>query len=383
MALSLMELINPQGELDRRQRAEAEAKEQRSMQIMADGMGVGNPALQQIAQMRVPDREKSFDQASRYGRAETEEDYQRLFSPKFRQQSQPNDLQGIANQAPPSPAMMREEQLIRSGDKQAFNMGMQMRMEREGRERQAQAAQAQRAQELADRDEMRMYQRGVLEEGRGYAESQALSKDGRAPKPRKIVTVNDNQYYQTDDGGLEAVQEPPEIVAARQAENMQELQNDYADFNSQYDTISKLMDATEAGISEDSTGSYDVYTMDIPGLADEDAIALRGNLDTLKSKLAIDIMTELKAQSSTGSTGFGALSEKELDLLTSQVAKLDQSMSPEALKAQLNTVRAHYARLKEKSDRSYRQAGGKVAPMAPKDADTVDMGNGWSFKKKG
>lgn len=50
---------------------------------------------------------------------------------------------------------------------------------------------------------------------------------------------------------------------------------------------------------------------------------------TLQSNTALDKMLQLKAASSTGSTGFGALNEKELQLLIDQIAALDPELPRE------------------------------------------------------
>ena len=53
---------------------------------------------------------------------------------------------------------------------------------------------------------------------------------------------------------------------------------------------------------------------------------------TIESRLAMDKMMELKQASATGSTGFGALSEKELRVLTSYMGELNQASKPADIK---------------------------------------------------
>jgi hypothetical protein len=63
-------------------------------------------------------------------------------------------------------------------------------------------------------------------------------------------------------------------------------------------------------------------------------------LDQIKAKLTKSSMDAFRAQSSTGSTGFGALSEKELAVLQNQIANLDITMGEEKLKEQLASITA-------------------------------------------
>ena len=63
-------------------------------------------------------------------------------------------------------------------------------------------------------------------------------------------------------------------------------------------------------------------------------------LDQIKAKLTKSSMDAFRAQSSTGSTGFGALSEKELAVLQNQIANLDITMGDKKLEEQLNAITA-------------------------------------------
>jgi hypothetical protein len=59
---------------------------------------------------------------------------------------------------------------------------------------------------------------------------------------------------------------------------------------------------------------------------------------TLQSRMGLDKMMELKAGSSTGSTGFGALNTKELELLVSNLGKLDQASDPKDIKRVIMSI---------------------------------------------
>lgn len=60
--------------------------------------------------------------------------------------------------------------------------------------------------------------------------------------------------------------------------------------------------------------------------------------EVIVSRLAVDKMSELKAMSPSGSTGFGALSERELDLLQKQLGSLEQAQGEKPIKKQIAQI---------------------------------------------
>jgi hypothetical protein len=72
------------------------------------------------------------------------------------------------------------------------------------------------------------------------------------------------------------------------------------------------------------------------------AKSLAVDLQHIKSMLGIDQLTEMKSQSKTGASGFGQLSDRELEVITSAVANLDQTQDPEQLKKSLGDIKTHY-----------------------------------------
>lgn len=91
--------------------------------------------------------------------------------------------------------------------------------------------------------------------------------------------------------------------------------------------------------SGSNTGIFGKALSFIPGT---DQFDFRQNIETLMSRLAIDSMLELKAKSPTGSTGFGALSQKELEVMQKEIASLEQAQSPAQFKANAMRVLASY-----------------------------------------
>ena len=86
-----------------------------------------------------------------------------------------------------------------------------------------------------------------------------------------------------------------------------------------------------------------------------DARALNNVVTSLKSQKTIDLITQMKQASKTGATGFGSVTEKELDLLQSDIVKLDQR-SP-TFKEDLKRLQTTWTNLQNKIKSS--QAGAK------------------------
>lgn len=76
-----------------------------------------------------------------------------------------------------------------------------------------------------------------------------------------------------------------------------------------------------------------------------DARNLSSDINTISSRVTQDVLQNLKSQSSTGASGFGALSEKEGQLLRDSVASLDQSQSKDHFLRNLRDVENHYRAL--------------------------------------
>jgi hypothetical protein len=95
-----------------------------------------------------------------------------------------------------------------------------------------------------------------------------------------------------------------------------------------------------AKLTAGTTGLVGAAMKYVPGSA---ALALRGTFETALSAIALDRLGALKLQSSTGASGLGSVTEKELKLLEAAIAKLDQNMSmPDLLKA-AGEIEKHYA----------------------------------------
>jgi hypothetical protein len=152
-----------------------------------------------------------------------------------------------------------------------------------------------------------------------------------------------------------------------------------------YDIEYTMRDAAELyDLTDHTTAGFGSW---IAGLPLTGATDWRELKSTVQSRLALTKMMLLKAASSTGSTGFGALSEKELKILTDNLASLEQKKSPQAIKSSLvkilNDLSRSHTRLKQAAmdDRSkymrlHKRFKGKDAPLTEKVQRRVDEGAG-------
>jgi len=77
----------------------------------------------------------------------------------------------------------------------------------------------------------------------------------------------------------------------------------------------------------------------MPGTSAYDQVA---DVEFLQSNVALNAMSELKELSPTGSTGFGALSEKELRVLTDKYANLNPFTSPDLFQSNLKQLQGEF-----------------------------------------
>lgn len=86
------------------------------------------------------------------------------------------------------------------------------------------------------------------------------------------------------------------------------------------------------------------------------AMALKDTVSSLNSQKTIDLIKRMKEQSKTGATGFGSVTEKELDLLQSDIVKLNYR-SP-TFKADLTRVENKWKELINKIETEKAQKAG-------------------------
>lgn len=128
---------------------------------------------------------------------------------------------------------------------------------------------------------------------------------------------------------------------------------------SQADRIESTIDSLIGKVSGWTAGAGATLAM-LPGTESRD---FKAELDTLKSNIAFNQLTEMRAASKTGGA-LGQVSNIELNLLTSALGALDQAQSPDALKRGLETVRISLARW-EQLKQQHKGGGGRAAGAGP------------------
>lgn len=107
------------------------------------------------------------------------------------------------------------------------------------------------------------------------------------------------------------------------------------------------------------------------------AADLESKLKTVKSLLAVTELQKIREASKTGGA-LGNVSNKDIDLLESTIANLDQKQSPDSLRKSLQKVQEIYTKI-------LRDAGlvtGQVAPQTPAAAPAQVDTKGWSIVTK-
>jgi hypothetical protein len=189
-----------------------------------------------------------------------------------------------------------------------------------------------------------------------------LGTDGTSPAPQgQQPTATGTQPTGTFGGGkVTTIATPASIAkeaAATEARDMSISRLDEGLIN-----INQAMKLMESPTANPWISSW---TENFP----TDARALSNVVTSLKSQKTIDLINQMKQASKTGATGFGSVTEKELDLLQSDIVKLDQR-SP-TFKEDLKRLQTTWTNLQNKI--KSQQAGGKTpspssAPNANLDA---------------
>ncbi len=132
--------------------------------------------------------------------------------------------------------------------------------------------------------------------------------------------------------------------------------------------ITRTIDDAMSRVGPTTAGFIGSITDSVPGTASND---LRVTVNTIKANLAFDALQAMREASPTGGA-LGAVSERELALLESAVASLDQSQSPEQMRNSLARVKQHYTKWAQSVKQSDQQARARAGGQAPAAAGGID-----------
>jgi hypothetical protein len=85
------------------------------------------------------------------------------------------------------------------------------------------------------------------------------------------------------------------------------------------------------------------------------------NFKNLQANAVMDVLSEMKSQSRTGATGFGALNEKELSLIMDAASKLDTRLNEDTAEKYLNEMKVNLQKIIDREKNGYegQQQGGQ------------------------
>lgn len=153
--------------------------------------------------------------------------------------------------------------------------------------------------------------------------------EARGPTLRKDLTAADRAK---DKLNFQTAVQPKAMAAIRGA--TREVEN-----------VQSAIDRALPLISAQTTGWRGYLGKYVPGSQAYNLVSL---IDTIESKIVRDTMAEMRSLSAAGATGFGALSERELDLLRSSVQNLKTSQTEDQLRENLAIVRRHLSGLPDR-----------------------------------
>lgn len=175
----------------------------------------------------------------------------------------------------------------------------------------------------------------------------------------------------TPEGNLETIPGgPTDIKAQLKAEKDKLAQADMQDKSTRL--ISHIDEAlTKVGSSSAGAGAL------LKNVPLTKAKNLSADLENIKAMLGIEQLAALKAASPTGASGFGALSDRELNVITSAVANLDQSQDPGQLRKNLTEIKTHYQNLLklQQGVNPYENGGSSDNPATPNSKSTIQTIN--------
>lgn len=108
------------------------------------------------------------------------------------------------------------------------------------------------------------------------------------------------------------------------------------DLDAQQDLVLNKIDEVLPRIGTDTAGFIGNWAAAVPGTP---AYNVKADLDVIRANLGLEALSAMRAQSTTGASGMGALSEGERKVLESKLASIDQAQSPTQLRKALRDLR--------------------------------------------
>lgn len=182
-----------------------------------------------------------------------------------------------------------------------------------------------------------------------------------------------------NNGKIDVVSQPKVLSLDKQADIAAKRQKASQARDSSVATMDDSIRGIDALLASPGFSSLGTFTGDIATkIPHTDAANAKAQLDTVGNRSVLDTLSALKSLSATGASGFGALSEKEGDILRNAAANLNTSQDNESLKRNLLELRDKLMRTRDQvanqriSLPEDQVGGGNPAPPAA---------GGWSIQK--
>lgn len=117
-------------------------------------------------------------------------------------------------------------------------------------------------------------------------------------------------------------------------------------------------------------------------LMNDAELTANGDLESVKSKVVLNVLQDLKNASATGATGFGALSEKEMKIIQDGLANLSRAQTTVQVQDNLNIIKNQFMKIKERAQKELDEANKKLTNSQPKTQDNSQGSDLNSLLKK-
>jgi hypothetical protein len=112
--------------------------------------------------------------------------------------------------------------------------------------------------------------------------------------------------------------------------------------------VVEVLQGIEEGINSGELKTS-VLGIVLSSVAGTDNYTLEGDLDTIKANLGINALQEARSNSASGASGFGQLTQRELERLESLIASLKTGMNKEDFLERVGRVRADFQRAEKEA----------------------------------
>lgn len=173
---------------------------------------------------------------------------------------------------------------------------------------------------------------GLLTPERAYEMKKSVAPE----KPVDVLDREGNKVGEAKKGSI-VIPPPPDTTKRDEA-----IEKSKEKMENRIEKAKNVLDVIDGALPKVNKWSAGLGS-NLAGVGGTEAADLAADLATIEANLGIEALSEMKNESKVGASGLGALSEKELAVITSIRASLKQSQSPAQLKQRLNKLKTHFS----------------------------------------